>query len=73
MISTIHRLIYGPKRIALDIPTLRNCHYCEKCVRAGMANRLTVHLIDDHKMPEEHAYDTVNWVFARLRDYRRTT
>jgi shikimate kinase len=48
---------------------MANCAYCKNCVSMRMANRLTVHLIDDHKLFDEEAYETVNWVFARLRDH----
>jgi hypothetical protein len=56
-----------------DIPMLRDCELCKHCVIRGMCNRMTVHLIEDHKLEDEHAYSTVNWVFEKVRQYRRKT
>jgi len=52
-----------------DIPMLAECHSCQRFIRGAMANRLTVHLIDVHDMEDSHAYETVDWVFARVRDH----
>ena len=54
-----------------DIPMLRECKLCERCVLRGMCNRMTVHLIEDHKLEDEHAYSTVHWVFEQVREYKR--
>jgi len=54
-----------------DIPMLRECKFCERCVLRGMCNRMTVHLIEDHKLEDEHAYSTVHWVFEQVREYKR--
>jgi hypothetical protein len=70
MISLIQRMIYGPKvTFVPDIPVMRDCTHCKKCVTHHMANRLATHLIEDHKLEDNQAYETVNWVFSRLSDH----
>jgi hypothetical protein len=70
MLSLIQRMIYGPRVVTvIDIPMMRDCLRCKSSVSMRMANRLIVHLIEDHNLPEQQAYDTVNWVFERLRDH----
>lgn len=72
MLSIIRRFWYGPARAFVPpVPMMAECKRCETIVRTMAANRLTVHLIHDHKMDDAEAYDTVNWVFQRLLDHLR--
>lgn len=64
-------LFRGKPKFAPDIPMLRDCKQCERCALRGMCNRMTVHLIDDHKLEEEHAYSTVDWIFQHIDEHRR--
>jgi len=72
MLSLIQRMIYGPKSTyVLDIPMLRDCVFCKSCVKHHMANRLTAHLVQVHKLSDEDAHQTVDTVFALLTEHLR--
>jgi hypothetical protein len=53
-----------------DLPMLAGCERCKKKIRWLAGNRLVVHLIEDHKLPEHQAYDTVDWIMQQARTLR---
>ncbi len=72
MISMIQRWFFGPNTFKPDIPMMAECRHCEMMVRHRAANRLTVHLIYDHKLPDLEAYKMVDWVFTRMVEHLRS-
>jgi hypothetical protein len=70
MISMIQRWLFGPTAtFTADVPMMAGCQQCEKFITNRAANGLAVHLIYHHKVGEDDAYKTTDWVFTRLRDH----
>lgn len=68
----VRHLFMKHKTFVPDVEALRGCDRCKKMVVRGMYNRLTVHLVDDHRLVEQDAYNTIDWVADRVREHRRT-
>jgi hypothetical protein len=69
MISFLQRWFFGLATFKPDVPMMRECRNCEHLVRNRMANRLATHMIYDHKMSHDDAYQTVDWVFNRMKEH----
>lgn len=54
-----------------DIPMLATCMHCHKLTRLRALNKMTVHLIEHHRLEHQKAYDTVNWVANRMHEHMR--
>ena len=69
MLSLIKQWFYPALTFVPPVALMADCSHCRRLVVHRAANRLTVHLIDDHKMSDEEVYKTVSWVFERLQDH----
>ena len=65
--------VFKRKRVPFmpDVPMLAACRICKQHVQLFAGNRLTVHLIHDHALPHEEAYQTVDWVLRKAQEHRR--
>lgn len=74
MLSLLKAWLYPKPRFLPFVPpieTMVGCRTCETIVVRHAANRLVVHLIYEHGLSDSRAYDTVDWVFKRVQEYRK--
>jgi hypothetical protein len=55
-----------------DLPLLASCNGCKGLIQRKAGHALVAHLVREHKLIEESAYRTVDWLFVRIDEYERS-
>jgi len=74
MINYLLNAVWGPRREPYkpDMPEIARCNHCVKLISNRMCNRMVTHLIAEHRLADEHAYQTVDEVFLRFNRYLKS-
>jgi hypothetical protein len=59
------------ERYKPDVPMVAGCSGCKRLIVNRMCNRMVTHLIYDHKLEHNEAYQTVDHVFLQFSRYLR--